>query len=54
MGFLKEFAKGFGQGYIEQRGIDVALRGSGRVVAQSLPHGTQITPGTSIILSLKI
>lgn len=39
---------------LEQRGIDVALRGSGRVVAQSLPHGTQITPGTSIILSLKI
>lgn len=39
---------------LEQRGIDVALQGSGRVVAQSVPHGTQITPGTSITLSLKI
>lgn len=39
---------------LEQRGIDVALHGSGRVVAQSLPHGTRITPGTSITLRLKI
>ena len=39
---------------LEQRGIDVALKGSGRVVAQSLPHGSQITPGSTITLSLKI
>lgn len=29
MGFLKEFAKGFGQGYIEQRGIDGTLEDLG-------------------------
>lgn len=39
---------------LEQRGIDVALRGSGRVVAQSIPEGSPITPGSTITLSLKI
>ncbi|MCH5235504.1 MAG: transpeptidase family protein [Muribaculaceae bacterium] len=39
---------------LEQRGIDVALKGTGRVVAQSLPEGSEIKPGTSITLSLKI
>ena len=39
---------------LEQRGIDVALRGSGRVVAQSLPEGSPIRPGSTITLSLKI
>lgn len=39
---------------LEQRGIDVALHGTGRVVAQSLPEGSEITPGTIITLSLKI
>lgn len=39
---------------LEKRGIDVALKGSGRVVAQSIPHGTEIKPGTTITLSLKI
>ena len=39
---------------LEQRGVDVALKGSGRVVSQSLPEGTQISPGTTITLSLKI
>ena len=39
---------------LEQRGIDVALKGTGRVVAQSLPEGCAITPGTTITLSLKI
>ncbi|MCH5242364.1 MAG: transpeptidase family protein [Muribaculaceae bacterium] len=39
---------------LEQRGIDVALKGTGRVVAQSLPEGSVIKPGTSITLSLKI
>lgn len=39
---------------LEQRGVNVALKGSGRVVAQSLPEGSEIKPGTSITLSLKI
>lgn len=39
---------------LEQRGIDVSLRGTGRVIAQSLPEGTEIKPGTTITLSLKI
>lgn len=39
---------------LEQRGVDVALRGTGRVVAQSLPAGSQINPGTTITLKLKI
>ena len=39
---------------LEQRGVDVALRGKGRVVAQSLPMGSEIKPGTTITLSLKI
>ena len=39
---------------LEQRGIDVALKGSGRVVAQSIPVGSEIKPGTTITLSLKI
>ena len=39
---------------LEQRGIDVALRGTGRVVAQSLPEGSEIKPGSTITLSLKI
>lgn len=39
---------------LEQRGIDVALRGSGRVVSQSLPVGSEIQPGSTITLSLKI
>lgn len=39
---------------LEQRGIDVTLQGTGRVVAQSLPVGTQITPGSTITLSLRI
>lgn len=39
---------------LEQRGIDVTLKGTGRVVAQSLPEGTEIKPGSTITLSLKI
>ena len=39
---------------LEQRGVDVALKGTGRVVAQSLPVGEPIKPGTVITLSLKI
>lgn len=39
---------------LEQRGIDVTLIGTGRVVAQSIPEGTEIKPGSSITLSLRI
>ena len=39
---------------LEQRGINVSLHGTGRVVAQSLPEGSPVTPGSSIKLSLKI
>lgn len=39
---------------LEQRGIDVTLKGTGRVVAQSIPVGTSIEPGSVITLSLKI
>ena len=39
---------------LEERGIDVSLKGAGRVVAQSLPEGSEIKPGTSVTLRLKI
>ena len=39
---------------LEERGINVNLKGSGRVVAQSLPEGSEIKPGAMITLSLKI
>ena len=39
---------------LERRGIDVALKGTGRVVAQSLPAGSEIKPGSTITLSLRI
>lgn len=39
---------------LEQRGIEVTLKGTGRVVAQSLPVGSDIKPGSSITLSLRI
>ncbi|MCH5239244.1 MAG: transpeptidase family protein [Muribaculaceae bacterium] len=39
---------------LEQRGINVSLKGTGRVVAQSLPVGSTITPGTSITIRLEI
>lgn len=39
---------------LEQRGINVTLRGTGRVVAQSMPSGSAIQPGSTITLSLKI
>lgn len=39
---------------LEQRGINVSLKGKGRVVAQSLPSGSEIKPGSTIMLSLKI
>ncbi|MCH5230201.1 MAG: transpeptidase family protein [Muribaculaceae bacterium] len=39
---------------LEQRGINVSLQGSGRVVAQSLPAGSEIPRGSSITLRLKI
>ena len=39
---------------LEQRGVEVFLKGNGRVIAQSLPTGSEIKPGTKITLSLRI
>ena len=39
---------------LEQRGLEVNLKGTGRVIAQSLPKGSRIEPGSKITLSLKI
>lgn len=39
---------------LEQCGLNVRLRGTGRVVAQSLPRGTAIRRGDRIVLDLKI
>lgn len=39
---------------LEQRGLNVILNGSGRVVSQSLPKGSNLVPGSKITLSLKI
>jgi cell division protein FtsI (penicillin-binding protein 3) len=38
---------------LEERGLNVSLKGSGRVVAQSLPKGTAVKPGGKITLSLR-
>lgn len=39
---------------LEARGVNVTLKGSGRVVSQSLSHGTPIKGGEKIVLNLKI
>ena len=39
---------------LEQRGLNVVIRGSGRVVSQSLPKGSAVRHGDKIILNLKI
>lgn len=39
---------------LEQRGLEVSLKGTGKVIAQSLPKGSKIEPGTKITLSLRI
>ena len=39
---------------LEGRGLNVMLRGSGRVISQSLPKGSPVKPGQKIILDLKI
>lgn len=39
---------------LEQKGINVNIKGTGRVVAQSLPGGSPLKRGSSITLSLKI
>lgn len=39
---------------LEQRGLNVMLRGSGRVVSQSLPKGTRVAQGGKIVLDLRI
>ena len=39
---------------LEEQGVNVRLRGSGRVVAQSIPPGTRLTKGSTITLTLKV
>ena len=39
---------------LETRGIDVILRGSGRVVSQSVAKGTKVSPGTKVVLNLRV
>lgn len=39
---------------LEQRGLNVIIQGSGRVVSQSIPTGSKITPGGKIVLDLRI
>lgn len=39
---------------LEQKGLNVSLQGSGRVVSQSLTEGTPFRPGDPITLTLKI
>ena len=39
---------------LEERGIDVVIRGMGRVVSQSIPHGSDVNRGQKIVLSLRI
>jgi cell division protein FtsI (penicillin-binding protein 3) len=37
---------------LEERGLRVSVRGRGRVVSQSLPPGSKVSPGGSIILKM--
>ena len=39
---------------LEERGIDVELQGTGRVVSQSIAAGNEIKPGTTVTLRLRI
>ena len=39
---------------LEERGVNVRLKGSGYVVAQSIPAGTKTSPNQTITLHLKI
>ena len=39
---------------MEKRGIDVIIEGSGYVVAQSVPGGSEIKPGSNVTLRLRI
>ena len=39
---------------LERRGMNVILKGSGRVVSQSIPRGAAVRPGGKIVLDLKI
>ena len=39
---------------LEQRGLNVMIQGSGRVVSQSIPKGTPVKPGEKITLYLRI
>ena len=39
---------------LETRGIDVIIRGSGRVVSQSVAKGTYLAPGSKVVLNLRV
>lgn len=39
---------------LEERGLDVIIRGTGRVISQSIPKGSPIRPGGKIVLDLRI
>ncbi len=39
---------------LESSGLNVSLRGAGRVVSQSLPKGSSVKAGSKIVLNLKI
>ena len=39
---------------LEERGLNVEIRGSGRVTSQSLPAGSIIQRGSRIVLNLKV
>ena len=39
---------------LERCGLNVQLKGSGRVVSQSIPKGSDVTPGAKITLGLRI
>ncbi len=39
---------------LEEQGVNVRLQGSGRVVSQSLPPGSELRKGAVVTLSLKV
>ncbi|MDE6299090.1 MAG: PASTA domain-containing protein, partial [Muribaculaceae bacterium] len=39
---------------LETRGYNVILKGAGRVVSQSIPHGSKARPGDKIVLNLRV
>ena len=39
---------------LEQQGVNVRIRGAGRVVSQSIPPGAALNKGTVVTLFLKV